>query len=1114
MLGRATLRGVQTPEFPHDDDLFRRIVEESPAAVLLLSNEHATTVLYGSPRVEDITGFTPEELRHDVGLWFDRIHPDDADDVSATWNRAVDGGERFSAEYRFQHRSGEWRLFRDTSSPVRGADGSILYRQSFTEDLTSERFAEEQAERSEARYRDLVERLPVIVYVDTDDEIPRSLYMSPNSADILGYTPDEFLTQPDLFFRKMHPEDRERIAAMWAESIRTREPFHAEYRDVRPDGSVVWVRDQSLLVRDDGGHPLFWQGVLLDITAEREAATRLRRHEARYRDLVEHLPVIVYMDAYGSAEASRYVSPNVVDVLGHPAESFVEDTGLWRELVHPDDVERAATAWNQGWTTGTGWSVEYRFVHPSGHDVWVRDEARMVIDPATGEPTWQGVIIDLTVQKQSEAELRRSELLHRALVEQVPAVVYLDRYDRGRHTTFTSPRVTEMIGIPPQWWTDDPELWQRVIHPDDLERVRAEVERCIAETRTLDIEYRWSHVDGHDVWVHDTCSPVMAEDGSVDYWLGVMLDITEQRLAEQRLLASERRYRALVEQVPAIMYEMGPDDERRTLFVSPHVEAILGYERQEWLDQPDIWVELLHPDDRERELAAHDRHNETGEPWQREYRLIASDGREVWVHDQAQLVHDAEGSRWLGVMLDITPQKDAEELLRLAKDELEMRVLTRTAELEDANEMMSLEIGERRRIEGQLREAETRYRLLLEDLPAAVYSWETNWEDDPEPADTALYTSPQLERILGFPREEWHTPGFWQERLHPHDRDRIIPLAEHTIETGEPFSAEYRYLAADGRVVWVLDRATLRTRDRHGRPRLFQGVMLDITELKNAEAKALEAEERFRRVAERGPFVVYQFELEYTEPPTTHLKYLSPSASELLGVAPSLWEDGIEAWFGMMHPDDVERMTTLALQAMRSGGPWRYVFRMIAADGRIVWLLDRGQAIERDDHGRPTFFQGVMLDVTEEAEVHAELESSEAVYRSVVETMPAVPWTEVVDPETGRGRYRFIGPQVEEVFGYTPEQLLMEPDHFFRLVHPDDRERTKAASDRCDATGEPWDEFYRVTHRDGSVHWIFSYGRRTFENGKPVWHGISIDVTRHIASGVLPIPLGEAADSR
>src|SRR5437870_4800222 len=177
------------------------------------------------------------------------------------------------------------------------------------------------------------------------------------------------------------------------------------------------------------------------------------------------------------------------------------------------------------------------------------------------------------------------------------------------------------------------------------------------------------------------------------------------------LQQSESRYRALVENVPAIVYEMLPDDDRRTFYISPRVEEFLGYSREEWLEQPDIWMELLHPDDREVELAAHDKHNQTREPWRREYRLIASDGRAVWVRDQAVLVTDEQGEpvRWQGVMLDITERRELEGELHRANDELEFRVIARTTELAEANEMMTLEIGERRRVEQELREAEERY---------------------------------------------------------------------------------------------------------------------------------------------------------------------------------------------------------------------------------------------------------------------------------------------------------------------------------------------------------------------------------------------------------------------
>ena len=98
----------------------------------------------------------------------------------------------------------------------------------------------------------------------------------------------------------------------------------------------------------------------------------------------------------------------------------------------------------------------------------------------------------------------------------------------------------------------------------------------------------------------------------------------------------------------------------------------------------------------------------------------------MWVRDQARLVRDESGnaSTWQGIMLDITTQKDLEERLRQSNDDLEFRVLQRTSELEEANEMMSLEIGERKRIEAELRETQERFRRLVEDLPAVVYMWQ------------------------------------------------------------------------------------------------------------------------------------------------------------------------------------------------------------------------------------------------------------------------------------------------------------------------------------------------------------------------------------------------------
>ncbi|MGH2589824.1 MAG: putative bifunctional diguanylate cyclase/phosphodiesterase, partial [Actinomycetota bacterium] len=123
------------------------------------------------------------------------------------------------------------------------------------------------------------------------------------------------------------------------------------------------------------------------------------------------------------------------------------------------------------------------------------------------------------------------------------------------------------------------------------------------------------------------------------------------------------RYRALAEQIPAIVYVDLVDETMATTFVSPQIEALLGVTPQEYIDDPDLWTKRLHPDDREQALATYLQGRESGEPFTFEYRLLANDGTPVWFRDSAVVVLDENGDPAYieGVMLDITDRKNAEE---------------------------------------------------------------------------------------------------------------------------------------------------------------------------------------------------------------------------------------------------------------------------------------------------------------------------------------------------------------------------------------------------------------------------------------------------------------------
>jgi PAS domain S-box-containing protein len=125
-------------------------------------------------------------------------------------------------------------------------------------------------------YRELVEGVPAILYMDRPDEMSTNFFTSPQAVELLGYTPQEWGASSDLWFRALHPDDVERVRRENERSNQTGEPFRSEYRLFAKDGRLLWLRDEAVLVRDAQGAPSHWRGVILDITAQKEAEERLR----------------------------------------------------------------------------------------------------------------------------------------------------------------------------------------------------------------------------------------------------------------------------------------------------------------------------------------------------------------------------------------------------------------------------------------------------------------------------------------------------------------------------------------------------------------------------------------------------------------------------------------------------------------------------------------------------------------------------------------------------------------------------------------------------------------------------------------------------------------------
>ena len=213
----------------------------------------------------------------------------------------------------------------------------------------------------------------------------------------------------------------------------------------------------------------------------------------------------------------------------------------------------------------------------------------------------------------------------------------------------------------------------------------------------------------------------------------------------------------------------------------------------------------------------------------------------------------------------------AEEALHRAKDDLEIRVAARTAQLQQANEALEAELRVRRDMEKSLRFSETKYRTLVEQIPAITYTISLATGID------FLYVSPQVETLLGFSPEAWRADAEnWEKQVHPEDRERLLEEITYSLETGEPFSTEYRLLAKSGRVVWFRDEARV-VYDPEGQFLFLQGLALDITQRKQAEEALKQTTQTLQTLIQASPLAIITLDPDFKI---------------------SLWNPGAERMFG------------------------------------------------------------------------------------------------------------------------------------------------------------------------------------------------------------------------
>jgi PAS domain S-box-containing protein len=458
-----------------------------------------------------------------------RIHPDDR---AGAWQKVQDALARRAETHHTVHRilrpDGEVRWLDSHGRFLYAEDGTPLRLVGVSTDVT-ERM---RYERLRERQADMLGAVDVGAwFCDLPFDV---LEWDRTVKEHFWFPPDARVTIDD-FYARLHPEDRERTRQAIGHSIATRAPYDIEYRTVAPDdapdaGAVRWVRAIGYTAYDPAGQPIRFDGITVDVTAQKRAAERLSASEQRYE--------------YASRATSNAIwdwdlrtdnvtwNPGVYSVFGYGQGEVEETAAWWYEHIHPDDRERVVTGIHTVIDDPAGaqaWRDEYRYLRADGTYAFIVDRGYVARGDGGVAVRMIGAMEDVSERVEAEARVRRSEERFRALV------------DATEQYTWTTTPEGEMQGEQRGWayLTGQPPAeyqgygWSAAVHPDDRERSLAAWREAVAARTPLELENRVRRTDGEyrHFWVRAV--PVLEADGTLREWVGVHTDVTELRAAER-----------------------------------------------------------------------------------------------------------------------------------------------------------------------------------------------------------------------------------------------------------------------------------------------------------------------------------------------------------------------------------------------------------------------------------------------------------------------------------------------------------------------------------------------------------------------------------------------------
>ncbi len=501
--------------------------------------------------------------------------------------------------------------------------------------------------KREVPFRSFIENLPVMFYAVDAEPPHKPIYISPTFS-AFGYPLESWMTDTDIWDRVIHPDDRESVLGETRAAMRRGASVDFEYRVIKADDSIMWVRDRSCFIKSRDGEPLCWQGVILDVTERKLAEQELEKREKLYRKLAKTIPrtaVLLFDHDY------RFTLADGEQLENHEWSQEMFENKVLHEVFPPD----VADEWKLYYDRALGGEhVTLDISNEDGsfqiHVLPVRDDADQIF---AGMVMWQ----DVTEQTRANDVIKESEARYRQLFENANDIIYVHDLD-GNYISINE-SAGRVLGYSAEEAKDL--NMEMIAAPEHLPRVKRNLAKKLSGDLAQTIyELDCIRKDGSRVTL-EVNSSVIRQDGKPIGIQGVARDITERKHAEEALRKSEERYRDLFENANDLIYTH--DLEGNFTSLNRAGELITGYSREEAIGMN--LAEVVAPDFLEAARAMTARKLEGDKPTTYELEIISKAGERVTLELSTRLMLAPDGQP-LGVQglgRDITDRRKTENAL-------------------------------------------------------------------------------------------------------------------------------------------------------------------------------------------------------------------------------------------------------------------------------------------------------------------------------------------------------------------------------------------------------------------------------------------------------------------